>query len=80
MYVQNLLAEEANALALCDQLDNGGYIFVCGATAMGADVMETIIEILVKYRHSQYKNKEEAHEYIKTLHESGRYVAELWSA
>ena len=74
------MAEDANALALCDQLDNGGYIFVCGATAMGADVMETIIQLLVKHRSQLYKTKEDAHLYVKSLQDSGRYVAELWSA
>lgn len=81
VYVQHLIESEVNAKKLIEVLDNGGYIYLCGATAMGADVMETIINILIKYKSNDgIANKEQAHAYLKTLQENGRYVQELWSA
>jgi len=81
VYVQHLLAEEENAKALIADLDKGGCIYVCGATAMGADVMEAIEAILVQHKSADgITSAEKAKAYIETLHNSGRYVQELWSA
>ena len=77
VYVQHVLQEEAKAKSLLTSLDNGGYIYVCGGTSMGTDVMETIIQLLIT---NKSWTKEKANAYIKQLQEEGRYVQELWSA
>ncbi len=95
-YVQHRLRRAENAAALMRDLDNGGYIFVCGATAMGNDVHEALLEILqsTKGAFSDFLysslcshfvvepglSSEESIVFVKTLRDSGRYVQELWSA
>ena len=76
IYVQHLLAGDANARALCEELDNGGYLFVCGATAMGGDVHSALVEILRKHKSL---TKDRALAFLTDLQKSGRYVQELWS-
>lgn len=46
VYVQHLLKNPDNATALVSSLDSGAYVFVCGATAMGTDVLEAIVDII----------------------------------
>ena len=58
-------------------MDNGGYIYVCGATAMGEDVHKTILEIIIQYKSME---KSEAEKYVKSLQTTGRYIQELWTA
>lgn len=77
VYVQHLLGGAANAKALCAELDQGGYIYVCGATAMGGDVHTALVEILRKHKSM---TNERALAFLKDLQKSGRYVQELWSA
>ena len=48
VYVQHLLSSDANGADLAADLDAGAYIFVCGATKMGSDVMDTITSVLEK--------------------------------
>lgn len=78
VYVQNLMAEENTAKELLDLLlHHNAYVYVCGATAMGSDVMATFVKIL------QEKNgmtAMQATTFIKDLQDMGRYVQELWTA
>lgn len=50
VYVQHLLVEQAHGEELIADLDAGAYVFVCGATKMGVDVMEAITSVLVKVK------------------------------
>jgi NADPH-ferrihemoprotein reductase len=54
-----------------------GYVYVCGATSMGNDVHETIVQIIMK--HNKYSSKQQALDVVKSLQTNGRYVQELWS-
>ena len=54
-----------------------GYVYVCGATSMGNDVHETIVQIIMK--HNKYSSKQQAVDVVKSLQANGRYVQELWS-
>lgn len=76
VYVQNLLAE--NGQVLCQEiLDMGGYVFVCGATAMGADILETITNAFATHKGW---TRDVAQQTVKSLQQKGRYVQELWTA
>jgi len=55
----------------------GAYVYVCGATAMGTDVMAAINSILQKHKGM---SSSEASACVKDLQEKGRYVQELWTA
>jgi len=85
VYVQDLMADEAIAKDLVSLVrDQGAYVYVCGATAMGSDVMTTFTKILQQHGGSG-KAKEsllepEAIKFLKDLQDSGRYVQELWTA
>mmetsp|Transcript_1067 Transcript_1067/g.1765 ORF Transcript_1067/g.1765 Transcript_1067/m.1765 type:complete len:243 (-) Transcript_1067:368-1096(-) len=74
VYVQHLISQQAQAL--WKMLSGGGYVYVCGATAMGRDVKEAFVEIA---RSEGGKSAEEAKAMLDTLQDSGRYVQELWS-
>jgi NADPH-ferrihemoprotein reductase len=76
VYVQHLLTDGAAPGNLCRELDNGGYIFVCGATAMGGDVHTALLDILLKEKSM---TKDRALAYLSDLQKNGRYVQELWS-
>jgi len=77
VYVQHLLAKKENAEKFWNYINNdGGYIYVCGATNMGADVLNTINKIIQDYGKM---SKEEAREYITNLQLGGRYIQELWA-
>eukprot|EP00596_Hydrurales_sp_CCMP1899_P008435 CAMPEP_0119042436 /NCGR_PEP_ID=MMETSP1177-20130426/15177_1 /TAXON_ID=2985 /ORGANISM="Ochromonas sp, Strain CCMP1899" /LENGTH=623 /DNA_ID=CAMNT_0007009233 /DNA_START=235 /DNA_END=2106 /DNA_ORIENTATION=- len=76
LYVQHLIGASEQAKELVTDLDANGHIYVCGATAMGADVMEKIIEVISTHKSM---TKTVAQEYVKSLQASGRYVTELWS-
>ena len=77
VYVQHLISRPENSLELIKDLDQGGYIFVCGATSMGVDVMDAIVKIIMEYKKLK---KEAAVEFVKDLQKKGRYVQELWTA
>ena len=78
VYVQNLMAETKTAAELLELLiKQNAYIYVCGATAMGSDVMAAFIKILQE-QHNMSTSKATA--FIKELQDKGRYVQELWSA
>jgi len=77
IYVQHLLEDSANAAAFLADVDAGGYVFVCGATAMGADVHDTFLKLLQTHKGL---GKESAAAFVSDLQKKGRYVQELWSA
>lgn len=78
VYVQNLMAETKTATELLELLiKQNAYIYVCGATAMGSDVMAAFVKILQE-QHNMSTSKATA--FIKELQDKGRYVQELWSA
>lgn len=77
VYVQHLIKKQENASSFVADLEAGAYIYVCGATKMGEDVMKAIHDILKEYKKF---SKEDADKYIKNLQSSGRYVQELWTA
>lgn len=63
VYVQNLLEEDAEkVLAL---VESGAYVFVCGSTAMGHDVLKFFESRLGKER-------------VQELEKEARLVKELW--
>lgn len=77
VYVQHLLMRPENASALLRDIDEGGYIFVCGATNMGNDVFDVVVRIV---QEGKGISREQALETVKSLQAVGRYVQELWSA
>lgn len=77
VYVQHLLAQQDNAHRLAQWLRDGAYVYVCGATAMGADVMAAFVSL---YEKEEGVTHEQAQHYFKDLQEKGRYVQELWTA
>jgi len=78
VYVQNLMVDPANATELVDLLINQGvYIYVCGATAMGNDVHAAFIHVLETHNKM---TTQQATAFVKDLQDKGRYVQELWSA
>jgi NADPH-ferrihemoprotein reductase len=77
VYVQHLLREVDNARDIVTDLDQGGYVYVCGGTKMGSDVMEALVDVLVEHKTMK---RELAVGFVKQLQKSGRYVQELWSA
>lgn len=78
VYVQNLMAEPATAQELLDLvLKQNAYIYVCGATAMGHDVMTAFGKIL---QEQGGMTPAKATAFIKDLQDHGRYVQELWTA
>jgi len=75
VYVQDRLKE--NADSLFDLIDKqNAYFYVCGGTAMGRSIRETLIA-LVGEKGGLATDK--AQSYFKKLQSDGRYVAELWS-
>ena len=82
LYVQHVLQEEENAKGLLRLLfQEGGYIYVCGGTAMGNDVQRALVDILIKYGQEKGgMDEKRAMEELSKLQKAGRYVQELWSA
>lgn len=75
VYVQNLMVAEENAAKLWADFQRGGYIYVCGGTAMGADINKTLLSIAEKNGLS----KAEQEAMLSSLKTSGRYIQELWN-
>jgi sulfite reductase (NADPH) flavoprotein alpha-component len=85
VYVQDLMADEAVAKDLVSLVrDQGAYVYVCGATAMGSDVMTAFTKILQQHggcgKAKETLLEPEAIKFVKDLQDSGRYVQELWTA
>jgi NADPH-ferrihemoprotein reductase len=77
VYVQDLIASPSQADKLVQWIEQGAFIFVCGATAMGTDVMNAFVKI---YAEKQGVSVEKAQAKVKEMQEQGRYVQELWTA
>eukprot|EP00388_Colpodella_angusta_P031419 GDKK01022805.1.p2 GENE.GDKK01022805.1~~GDKK01022805.1.p2 ORF type:complete len:148 (-),score=37.14 GDKK01022805.1:228-671(-) len=78
VYVQNLMVQPETAKELLDLLLNqGAYVYVCGATAMGTDVMAAFVKILQEQNNMSVA---QATAFVKELQDKGRYVQELWTA
>jgi NADPH-ferrihemoprotein reductase len=75
VYVQDVLREHATetwtALA-----QHGAYVYVCGGTAMGADVQTAVADICVS---EGGLSSDAAKAFLQSLQKDGRYVQELWS-
>jgi NADPH-ferrihemoprotein reductase len=79
VYVQHLMTEDAvRGKKLVQMLvEEGGSLYVCGATAMGLDVMNAIVTLVKTH---QNLSTEDATAIVRKLQEKGRYVQELWTA
>ncbi len=75
IYVQDLLRK--NGEDTWNLINQGAYIYVCGATLMGRDVLNTIRDICVTYGK---KTESEADIYVDKMIRANKYVQELWSA
>ena len=73
VYVQHKMREKA--AALCEWLDGGAYLYVCGSKdPMSHDVDNALKEILTTH----YMSEEKALEMIEQLVEDGRYVKDVY--
>lgn len=78
VYVQTLLKSPEVAKQIINNLFNeDGYVFVCGATAMGNDVLTLFIQLIQEQKQITHA---QATEIMKSWQSSGRYVQELWTA
>lgn len=78
VYVQTLLKAPEVARAIVDSMfEEGGYVYVCGATAMGNDVLTLFIQLIQEHKHISHA---QATEEMKSWQDAGRYVQELWTA
>jgi sulfite reductase alpha subunit-like flavoprotein len=64
-YVQDQLREQAGMVTMA--IENKGYIFICGSSAMGKAVLDTLGETI-----------EGGKEAVEDLRKNGRIVAEMW--
>jgi len=74
VYVQDLLREHGEELAAL--MKKRCHIYVCGASAMGKDVRNAFIDILMK--HGKRKRREQAESELDLMIQTHRYVQELW--
>jgi len=74
IYVQHLIMQEKDSV--WDLLNQGAHLYVCGATSMGKDVHNTILQIASERLGSQEQGKT----FVADLQASHRYVQELWSS
>ncbi|OQR90495.1 NADPH-cytochrome P450 reductase [Achlya hypogyna] len=75
VYVQHLIANEG--AYVWDLLRQGAHIYVCGATAMGADVHRAIVTVVQKHGG---QSAEAAAAYVQDLQHKSSYIQELWSS
>jgi sulfite reductase alpha subunit-like flavoprotein len=76
-YVQHLMVKDANAKELYDAVEAGAYVYVCGATAMGHDVMAAFLKVM---QEKKGVSSDEALKFVKRMQDDGKYVQELWTA
>jgi len=74
IYVQHLLLQ--NKTETWDCISNGCSIYVCGASAMGKDVLETLRNIVKEMGNM---SADGAKKYLDGMHNEGRFVQELWA-
>lgn len=75
VYVQHLLAKNRSEVYK-NLMRDGGFFYVCGGTAMGKDVIDTVIDII---KDKEGISVQEATKKVTSLQQEGRYVQELWS-
>lgn len=77
VYVQDVMKRPENASSLCKMvLEEGAYVYVCGATGMGQSVLEAFTHI---FSEEKGITVAAASELIKGLQKNHKYVQELWS-
>lgn len=75
VYVQSDLKHEA--VKVFNMIwSERAHFYVCGSTQMGRQVKECIQHIIEQ--HAQL-TPQAAHEYVKKMHQEGRYIQELWA-
>eukprot|EP01038_Epipyxis_sp_PR26KG_P006475 gene6475-8907_t len=78
IYVQTLLSRKEDAVEIIRLLLNEDlHVYVCGATAMGHDVLSALTNNLKLYNDMTLT---QAAAHMKELQDKGRYVQELWTA
>ncbi len=75
IYVQDLLEQDGHDI-FRDLYEENGHIYVCGGTAMGADVTTMISKLCARHGNMDDVG---TRAFIAALHQEGRYVQELWS-
>ena len=75
-YVQDLMRQHGARLAALI-LEQGARVYVCGATAMGKAVKDTVIELLAAHGG---KSAAAAADHVKKMQTDKKYVAELWES
>jgi len=75
VYVQNRLQEHREELWKLLHAQHASF-YVCGGTAMGRDIRETIVHVAEKVGGMTTK---QAQDFLKKLQTEGRYIQELWS-
>ncbi|MBN9299576.1 MAG: flavodoxin domain-containing protein [Filimonas sp.] len=74
IYVQHRMKEQA--AELWEWLNNGAYLYVCGAKApMSLDVEQALTEIIQEYGN---KTESEAKAYIEQLENEGRFLKDVY--
>ncbi|PVD53873.1 sulfite reductase [Terrimonas sp.] len=74
IYVQHKMLEQADEL--WQWIDNGAYIYICGAKApMSTDVENTLLQIIERYSG---KSIGEAIAYFDKMKEEGRYLLDVY--
>lgn len=74
LYVQHRMLEQA--AALWNWVEEGSYIYICGAKApMSTDVENTLLQIIERYGG---KSVAEAQAYLDKLREEGRYLLDVY--
>jgi NADPH-ferrihemoprotein reductase len=77
VYVQDVMQRPENASSLCDLvLEQGAYVYVCGATGMGQSVHEAFAHIFAAEKGITVAA---ANDLIKGMQKKHTYVQELWS-
>jgi sulfite reductase (NADPH) flavoprotein alpha-component len=73
IYVQQRIIEKGKTFY--EWLENGAYLYVCGAKKMGYDVENAVLEVIQKYGN---KNKQEANGFLQKLKEDGQYKTDVY--
>ena len=75
VYVQHRIREQG--AAVWQLLQQGAHVYVCGATNMGSDVAIALRAVAVEHGG---QSPDTVQAWFDSLHKTGRYVSELWSA
>ena len=74
VYVQHKMMLQA--VEIFDWLDNGAYLYICGAKdPMSADVENTLLQIIQQVGN---KTAVEANDYLNSLKEDGRFMKDVY--